>query len=145
MKEIKTKKGEISIVDDEVHEIAKNHKWRLVSRYLATTINGKTLYLHHLVIGQPLNGLVVDHINRNRFDNRKENLRICTQSENRMNSVIAKHNSTGFKGVVKRASGYTATISKKHLGYFKTAEEAGKAYNEESKKLYGEYAFPNTI
>lgn len=99
-------------------------------------------------------GYYVDHINHNTVDCRKENLRLCTPSQNAMNSKISANNKSGCKGVrfIKHNNKWIATIVVDHktikLGYFDTYEEAVVArlfgeeqyhkefYNKDLRKLY---------
>lgn len=86
----------------------------------------------------------VDHINGDPSDDRWRNLRLATASQNIANSKISKNNTSGFKGVVKTEWGWRAEIThhrkKKHLGMFKTPEEAHGAYLMAAKHLFGEFA-----
>jgi len=88
----------------------------------------------------------VDHINGNTLDNRKNNLRICSRTENSRNTKLSKNNSTGYKGVTyyKRDGKYVAkiTVDRKriHIGYFTTLIEAATAYDLMARKHFGEYA-----
>lgn len=88
----------------------------------------------------------IDHINRNPSDNRWENLREATHSQNMKNLTIPKTNKSGHKGVSWHAIGkkWQAHIKANgvnhYLGLFNTAEEAAKAYIEASKKLHGEFS-----
>ena len=96
------------------------------------------------------NGLQVDHIDGDVLNNQKSNLRICTQQENAKNRKINKNNTSGIKGVSKtkrkewRSKTWQAIIGadgkNTHLGYFYTAEEAGRAYKKAAKELYGDFA-----
>lgn len=87
---------------------------------------------------------VVDHINRNRLDNRAENLRLAPHSLNAINTGLFKHNKTGVRGVSynKRDNVYYAQIKIKqkiiHLGSFSTVEEAAKVRREAEIKFFGE-------
>lgn len=75
-----------TIVDIEFAHISK-HNWSLDGHgYPCTWMNGKIMKIHHMIIGRPDEGLVVDHINRDRLDNRLANLRFVTQGENVRNS-----------------------------------------------------------
>lgn len=88
----------------------------------------------------------IDHINRDKTDNRLANLRVCTTQENNFNRTGWKNSKSGFKGVtyVEAKKKFKARIGingkRIHLGYFDTAEEASRAYNEMAEKFYGEYA-----
>jgi len=87
-----------------------------------------------------------DHINRNRSDNRIENLREVTRSENNVNSKIRKNNTSGYRGVSwsERDKHYHAYINKDgrriNIGYFRDSKEAAIAYDEKAKDIYGEKA-----
>lgn len=109
-----------------------------------------TTYFHRLVMNAK-DGGVVDHINRDKLDNRKSNLRVCTQAENVINKRLQKNNTTGYRGVhlYKRVNRYQAYIKKdgkrRHIGMFPTAEEAAKEYNKHAIKLFGEFAVLNEV
>ena len=88
---------------------------------------------------------VVDHINHNKLDNRKINLRICNNKQNVRNSSSSKNNNLGVLGVGVRPSGrYRARImvNRKEiaLGTYDTLEEAKKAREKGEKKYFGDYA-----
>jgi HNH endonuclease len=85
----------------------------------------------------------LDHINRNKLDNRIENLREATKTQNGANMKISKHNTSGHKGVYRcrsKTSPWCARISHDYIGVFKTKEEAAVAYLAEAKTRYGEFA-----
>src|SRR6202000_1501489 len=75
---------------------------------------------------------IIDHINRNKLDNRKFNLRIATLSQNSSNKKVPKHNTSGFAGVSKTSRGFgwaaTICINKRQyfLGYFRDKRDAGR-------------------
>lgn len=93
----------------------------------------------------------VDHRNGNRLDNRIENLREATRSQNCANMGVARHNSSGFKGVsYNRLTGrWHAYIShegrRHHLGLFGTVEAAAAAYDEAAIRLKGDFALTNAM
>lgn len=89
----------------------------------------------------------VDHINGNRADNRKSNLRICTNQENSMNRNKNKNNTSGYKGVVydKERKKWRARIQHNGKHYasprrYDTPEEAYEWYKEKSNELFGKYS-----
>lgn len=127
-------------------ESLKKYRWAKGSAGYAKTTqweNGKcsNYTFHSLVMGK-MDMLVVDHINRNRLDNRRVNLRFVTPQVNVLNSRITSNNTSGVKGVSRIASinRWRATIfvdkKEKNLGQFKTKEEAIAARREAEKKYY---------
>lgn len=117
----------------------------------------KTILLHRLVMGVTDPKILIDHIDRNNtLDNRKTNLRLADRRINAINRKVRKTSGTGFKGVmkVKRKNkksadwiSYRAYIGiegkRKNLGYYKTPEEAARAYDKAAVELFGEYAHLN--
>ena len=125
---------------------------------LNVKLNGKktSRKVHTLValafIPNPTNKPTVDHIDSNaKLNNTIENLRWATWIEQRMNTSKQLNASSQYKGVIwtKSTSRWRAQIQihKKsiHLGYFKSEEEAGLAYNKRAIELFGEFAKPNVI
>jgi hypothetical protein len=112
--------------------------------------NNKNMFLHRVIMGVlDDNTVVVDHINHDGLDNRKCNLRICTQSENMANKSILGSNKTGTIGVAwdkshKKWCAYiTVNYKRMHLGYFKEIEEAIKTRKEAEQKYFGEFTPTN--
>ena len=98
--------------------------------------------------------IMVDHINKNTLDNRKENLRLVNGSQNQANRSANSSNTTGLKGVriAKDGKNFTARLALRkpvrkeiYLGYFKTPEEAAAAYNKEAVINFGKFAQLNDI
>lgn len=155
-KEIPLTKGKVAIVDDEDYERFGEFNWHCVGgRYAARSVGGRKnkrmVYLHRLIIGAK-DGENVDHINGDKFDNRKSNLRIVTQAQNLYNSAIRSDNTSGYKGVVYVAdceAKWEARIHKDGrkitLGRFTDPKDAAIEYNRWAKKLFGEYARLNEI
>lgn len=86
----------------------------------------------------------VDHINRDKDDNRITNLRLATQSQNNANQGMYCTNTSGFKGVTRLRYAWQAQIQvngKNHyLGSFRSKEDAARAYLEAAKLHFGEFA-----
>lgn len=111
----------------------------------------KNIRMHRLVMGKfDDDGLVIDHINHNTLDNRKNNLRICQEINNAKNKVKLNSNSTGVTGVSKNKNGkyeayITCNYKRKFLGYFEQLEDAIKARKEAEEKYFGEYSYDNSM
>jgi len=105
----------------------------------------------HRIIMRAKPDEVVDHINHDPTDNRKQNLRLCKQANNTCNQQMRSDNTSGYKGVGWRKDmqkwGAHIGFERKpiHLGYFDTPEEAAIAYNAAAIKYHGEYAHLNEI
>ena len=150
MKEITLTNGMKAIVDKDVYESLNKLRWNCNNKGYATCYgysdNGKPVYIYiHRIVNATPEGMDTDHINGNRLDNRRENLRSVTRSQNSYNRSIYKNNKSGYKGVqLYAATGkYHAaiTVNKKRifLGSYDTPEEASKAYEDASDLYYGEF------
>ena len=88
MKKIKLSKGKYALVDDKDYDQLSKVSWHFndlyATRGLVSDGKLKTIYLHRFIANTP-KGMETDHINQNKLDNRRENLRICTSSQNRTN------------------------------------------------------------
>lgn len=112
--------------------------------YARATKGGKNIYVHRLIMPEYSTTQYVDHINGNKLDNRKQNLRYATPKQSMMN-ISRKDSNTGVKGVYycKKTSKYTAYIhnnGKKHLGTFNTLDEAKEARINAEIIMYGKYS-----
>lgn len=134
-----TRKGVAFIIDARCRSAVERHSWSLDSHgYLHTNVGkhitavfgrkGKGMTLHQFLFGYAPSGLEWDHRNRNPLDNRRANLRLLTHRENTHNSGARSNSQSGVKGVHphRYVSGlvWRATLNHKHLGCFKTLEEA---------------------
>jgi hypothetical protein len=159
MKSIKLTQGKEAIVDNEHFDELNQYKWSCDSHGYAvrfTTIQSqnkklgikqkrKTILMHKVINNTP-DGFHTDHINGNTLDNRKDNLRTATASQNQGNTNKRVNNTSGFKGVSwsKRANKWVAQIrcnnQQLYLGLFDNLQEAAIAYNNKALELFGEFA-----
>ena len=154
-------KGKFALVDDENFEVLNKKKWHLSKLgYAYNQIyvkgsgrkNQKSIgtYMHRLIM-EPSQNLDIDHINGDKLDNQRNNLRIVTMSQNLMNSKIRIDNRSGFKGVQwhKQTKSWRARIRVNNksisLGLFKNLIEAALAYNNAAIRYFGEFARLNII
>ncbi len=127
----------------------KTRKYYIVSNI---EINGKikTILIHRLITN-PLNGLVVNHIDNDGFNNRRNNLEVCTHQENCRYCQKPINNTSGYKGVTwsKAENKWYANIKvnkkKIWLGGFVNIIDAARAYNEAATKYFGKFAILNII
>ena len=97
-KSIPLTQGKFALVDDEDFEKLNQNVWLFCNGYAARGVNRfprrRLLYMHRIILNPP-EGFDVDHISHNSLDNRKENLRICSRTENQRNRIIGKNNTSG--------------------------------------------------
>lgn len=151
-----------TLVDAEIYDIVKWHRWSCSGHYAARRQradeaggSSKRIYLHRFVYeffnGAIPPGLVVDHINKDGYDNRRSNLRLVTVGENALNKRLRSDNKSGYRGVSfdKRRNRWIAAISRdgqqKNLGLYDTARSAALAYNIAAEQLHGRFAQFNEV
>jgi len=138
----------LCLYDQQDHEIISRYNWSLHNRgYAVTTIKGKPVLMHRLVMGivdRP--DIEVDHIFHDKLDNRRSQLRLCTRSQNRRNARKLMKGSSKFKGVYKDGKYYHAQINAgkvRNLGRFYSEATAGRVYDEAAKEAYADFALLN--
>ena len=158
MVKIELTQGKHALIDDDDYNRILKYKWCAHfehNNWYAVTgkvINGKrhTIRMHRLIM-DAMPGEIMDHINGNGLDNRKENLRFCTAKQNCWNSGSRKGTSSKYKGVSKRKgtrkweSYININGKRKHLGFFHTEKEAAKRYNQQAVLVYGQFARLNQV
>lgn len=146
MRKIKLTQGKYILVDDDDFEYLSQFKWYLLkivgyTSYAIRSQNKKTIYLHRDIL-KPNKNAVVDHLNGDGLDNRRENLRVVSQKENQQNRK--SHRSGKLVGVTeyRTKSGKIYYLSffyhegkDIYLGCFKTPEDAHKRWKEEEMRL----------
>ena len=152
MKEIELSQGKVALVDDEDYEYLNQWKWCALKShnvyYAVRTVRHDNMQttqcMHRLILNCP-SGMKDDHRNGDGLDNRRDNLRICTNAENIHNSRVQSRNkSSRFKGVHLHKAKWCSRIKvngvKIHLGYFISEYAAADAYDLAAKKYFGEFA-----
>lgn len=143
-------RGGFAIVDQEDYEILSQYRWQMndsgyAVRDQCVPVRKKSIRMHRQILNTP-DGMETDHINMNRLDNRRGNLRTVSKKQNGYNRVKRKGASNKYKGVYfhKQNGKFTSRIKadgKDHyLGCFETAEDARTAYIEAAKNLHGQFA-----
>lgn len=151
MKTFYTACGQPFVVDDEDEPLALSLAWYARrgdqdnTTYVQAAVEGQTVCLHREILGAP-DDMLVDHVNRDGLDNRRENLRLCSHSENQYNAKRRKDNTSGYKNVrydkINRKWVARLQVAGKpvHLGCFRTAEEANAAAIVGRLKYHGAFA-----
>lgn len=153
--EIMLPSGDVALIDAEDLPLVQQFKWRMsdakrsiryviASRPAGYLGKSQNISLHRLVLGEP-QGVLIDHINRDRLDNRKQNLRIATPSQNAMNRP--SNNASGYKGVHQHQGRWRAQVKVNGARYrsasFPTAEEAAREYDRLALIHHGEFSLLN--
>lgn len=131
-----------TLIDLDDIDKVKQYKWCIVKGYAVRGSDSSGI--HRLIMNCP-KGMVVDHINHNPLDNRKSNLRICTQRQNVINSSKRSNNTSGVTGVswnkVKGKWMSVIVVDGKtvFLGYFKDIKYATYARKQAEMEYFGEY------
>jgi len=151
-----------AIVDAEDYDRLNKYKWCVsktprtnyaMRRTKGKRVKGKrskrkTILMHRFILNAP-RGLVVDHINHNGLDNRRENLRLCTHVQNTQNRRPNRNTSSKYKGVYwhKHRNKFVAKIymngKRIFIGYFTDEIAAAKAYDKKAREFFKEFAYLN--
>lgn len=157
MKTIKpNNQGELILIDDEDFERVNQYDWYVTLNNYAIPIQilsictDNTAHLARYILNY-YGEFLIDHKDRDIFNNQKENLRKATRSQNGANRPKSINNTSGYKGVswVNRDKRWIAQIGVNgqaiHIGSFRNKEKAALAYNEAAIKYHGEFAVLNKI
>lgn len=142
-----TRKGDAILVDAADAETVMKYSW-CVSKtgYAVANIRGKVTKMHRYIIGESeCAGKVVDHKNGNTLDNRRKNLRVCSQSENARNVRVSRLNKVGHLGIRITKDGkfnvrIVANGIEHHIGNYDTLELAIEARKSAEDIYHGEFA-----
>ncbi len=141
--------GQVAIIDTADYEYLSKWKWNLInSGYAKRTKNNRSLLMHRVILGIIDTNIICDHLNGDKLDNRRCNLRVATPTQNSINRK-GKSGRLLSKGIRKFRNRYFARIiiNRKEiaLGGYATEGDAIKAYNEAAKKYHGKFAKLNII
>lgn len=133
--------------DTNHFEKLSQYEWMInAAGYAWSKVNNKLISMHRLIMDAP-DGLVVDHINHNRLDNRECNLRVCTHQQNVWNSKVRTTNTSGYTGVSWSSTNKrwvaNITVNGKpiRLGQYKDIDDAIAARKSAEAKYFGEFAY----
>lgn len=159
MKRIPISRGMFALIDDEDSHRVLRYRWHAYPSKSTWYAKASAWdHIHKKQFNLPMGRFImdapkekcVDHINGDGLDNRKSNLRICTNAENSRNQKMKPHSSR-FKGVTwnARLGNWVAQIrangTTKHLGVFTDECDAAKAYNVAAMKHFGRFARLNEV
>lgn len=153
MKEISLTKGFTAIVDDDVYDCVNSYSWYYLNGYAVRDfrVDGKRKhtkmhrFIYELKHGDIKDGMIIDHINRDKLDNMVENLRIVTKQENNTNKSKRKNTSSKYVGVSKnkKSGNWVVEIRKnskrEYCASFTDEIASANAYNYHAKLIHGEY------
>ena len=147
MKTIKLTQGKFALVDDEDFDYLNQWHWHYrKDGYAARCQKHDThnILMHRSLMDFPVKPLEVDHLNGNKLDNQKNNLRIVSHAQNMLNIRSAfRHNTSGIRGVYwhERDKNWAAQIKVSgrsiHLGYFDDKETAIKTRQMAERQYFG--------
>ena len=132
-------------IDLEDVEKCAQYKWSFSNGGYIVRMKPTLLFLHRFILDCNNNEQEVDHINRDKLDNRKSNLRTCTAFENSRNKGMHRNNKSGVKGVFQRkgSNKWNAFINfnkqRINLGVYDNIEEATRVRKEAELKYFGEF------
>jgi hypothetical protein len=141
--------GRFATVDDEDYEALSRYGWHLKAGYAARNDGGRLVYMHRHIMDTP-SGQVTDHINGDRLDNRRCNLRSCLHAQNRQNQKVYSNNTSGYRGVsmCRTTRTWTAQVTANGKRWrmcgFKTAADASAAYENAARESFGSFYRPLT-
>lgn len=145
------KNGE-TVIDAEDMRKCRPYKWgNHNNRVICSSLGNVGRLPNFLMNFTSSHRVLIDHKDRDPFNNRKNNFRICSKSENTMNREIQRNNVSGYRGVnwdnrnKKWAVGIYCANQYYWVGSFPTKEEAALAYNAKAKELFGEFAVLNKV
>ncbi len=152
-----TRKGSVVLIDKEDYPSVSKYTWTTnktgyVQRYFRDSVTKKmgSISLSRFLMGvsdKMWQEVMVDHINGDKLDNRRSNLRLANNTENQWNSKKSTRNKSGYKGVLwhKLHKKWMVSIQRDCVGYYDDLEVAAWFYNKHAKERFGDFARLNTF
>ena len=129
------------LVDEIDAHLLETHLFSISSGYAMTRVGDTIQYLHKMILPADTD---VDHVNRNSLDNRRDNLRVATRSQNNYNTGKHSQNTSGYKGVRRMGNNWQARIKVAkvdiHIGTYLSKEQAALMYDFAAVKYHGKFA-----
>jgi hypothetical protein len=151
VREIPLTKGYVALVDDEDFERVSAFKWcawrtgPTKPRYAVSCIKGKNTLMHRFIMGA-MKGQIIDHVDRNGLNNKRDNLRPCTYRDNNINKAT-RTNVSGYRGVERLIwngnNNYRVRVDQSHVGTFNNAKSAAHTYDCVARIRHGKFARTN--
>ncbi|MFM8321636.1 MAG: HNH endonuclease [Chloroflexota bacterium] len=148
-------RGYSALVDDADYPELSQYKWSwfpnresdgYAARWLPKRHGRRSkIFMHRQIMNAPGN-LLVDHANGNGLDNRRENLRLASPTENSANRRVPQRRNIAYRGVVyypKCSRPYQVFIQQRYLGSFEKPEDAARAYDRAAIEAFGVFAILN--
>lgn len=140
--------GQFAIVDDEDFDKVSQYKWHTMTNQGGTHSYAATkVRMHRLIIDAPP-GYMVDHINGDTLDNRKSNLRLCTNAQNQQNT-LSRGGTSQYKGVSfqlksgKWIAAFQYNTVRYYCGMWDSEEDAARAVDKKRGEVCGDFASKN--
>jgi hypothetical protein len=139
-------------IDDADVPLVTRYRWylrraRSGSYHARTTVDGRTVYMHRLILGVTDRAVAIDHKDRDGLNNQRSNIRIATYRQNAANRI--KDAESRYKGISPNGAGWKAEIGvrgvKRYLGTFASPTDAARAYDEAARAEFGEFALTNDL
>ena len=134
----------VTVSIEDAERVKRWSWWLTPGGYIKGHVEGRPMLLHHFIIGRPASGYVIDHLNLEKTDNRRENLRFATHAQNSQNRAKASNKSSVYRGVYW-SKAWRCEVGGFYGGKFDTEIQAAKQADTLTLTLYGKHARTNGV